>query len=208
MATTRIDVWNNGGHETRRREIRRSGGDGGARAESMTGYPANMELAMKKLLRRIRGALGMGVTWALGWAPFGVPIGLIMEAVFGLAPGNLVGIWVASLAVLGLLGGAIFSGVLRLAEGRRSFDELSLPRFGAWGALGGLLLGFLAVTAGLVGAGFGPGLWLRSAVIIGTATFLSAGSASASLALARRTEERDLLDAGASTPNLLEETRS
>lgn len=88
MATTRIDLWNNAGHETRRRGMRRSGGDDGARAEWM------------------------------------------------------------------------------------------------------------------------PGLWLRSAVIIGTATFLGAGSASASLALARRTEERDLLDAGASAADLLEETRS
>jgi hypothetical protein len=101
------------------------------------------------------------------------------------------------LVALGFLGGAIFSTVLRIAAGRRRFDELSLPRFGAWGAVGGLLLGVLAVAAWQLDAGFGPVLWLRAAAMIGSATLLSAVSASGSLALARMAEERELLDASA-----------
>jgi hypothetical protein len=101
------------------------------------------------------------------------------------------------LVALGFLGGAVFSAVLRIAEGRRRFDELSLWRFGAWGALGGLVLGVLAVGAWQLDAGFGPVLWPRAAVIIGSATLLSSGSAAGSLALARMAEERELLDAGA-----------
>jgi hypothetical protein len=83
---------------------------------------------MKKWLRRIRGAVGMGLTWAAGWAFVGVLIELLIDP-----NGSLVDVWVTALAIPGFLGGAVFSAVLRIAEGRRRFDELSLPRFGAWG---------------------------------------------------------------------------
>ena len=66
----------------------------------------------------------------------------------------LVDAWPTALAIPGFLGGAVFSAVLRIAEGRRRFDELSLPRFGAWGAVTGLLLGVLAVSAGVASAIF------------------------------------------------------
>ena len=141
---------------------------------------------MKKWLRRIRAAARMGLTWAAGWAPVGLLIGLVMGGNSRTPDGFPVDDWVMPLVALGFLGGAIFSGVLRIAEGRRRFDELSLPRFGAWGALGGLVLGVLAVAAWQLDAGFGPVLWLRATVIIGSATLLSAVSASGSLALARR----------------------
>jgi hypothetical protein len=61
--------------------------------------------------------------------------------------------------VFGFTGGTIFSSVLSLAEGRRSLEQLSLPRFVAWGAL---LLGELAVTVGLLGPGIG---WLHIAIV-------------------------------------------
>jgi hypothetical protein len=151
---------------------------------------------MKKRLRRIRAAVGMGVTWAAGWALIGVLIEIITQFVPGW-DGALVDIWPAALALVGFLGGAVFSTVLRIAEGRRRFDELSLLRFGAWGAVGGLLLGVLFVLPGLVGAGFDPGQWLEVAALIGSATLLSPVSAAGSLALARMAEERELLDASA-----------
>ena len=134
----------------------------------------------------------MGLTWAAGWAPIGAIIGLVVGVVDGLPLGALVDVWVTTLAVLGFLGGAIFSTVLRIAEGRRRFDELSLLRFAAWGALGGLLLGGLAVAVGLLG----PGLSFVDAIIAGTTTLLGAGSAAGSLALARRVDDRESLEAG------------
>ena len=157
---------------------------------------------MKKWLKRIRGAVGMGLTWAAAWAPVGVLLGLVMGALAGLPMGSLVGVWVITMVVLGFLGGATFSAVLRMAEGRRRFDELSLRRFGAWGASGGLLLGMLAVATGLVGAGFEPGLFLRDVVIITAATLLSGGSAAGSLALARRADDRELLEHGADVADI------
>ncbi len=151
---------------------------------------------MNGWLRRIRGALGMGLTWAIGWIPAGVVISLIMEARAGLPLGSLIDLWLLGLVPLGFLGGVIFSTALRALEGNRRFDELSLTRFGAWGALGGLLLGTVAVSIGLVGASFGAGFGLREAVILGTSTLLSAISATGSLALARAADDRELLDSG------------
>ena len=134
---------------------------------------------MKKWLRRIRGAVGMGLTWAAGWALVGVLIELFIDPM-----GSLVDVWPTALAIPGFLGGAVFSAVLQVAEGRRRFDELSLPRFGAWGAVTGLLLGVLAVSAGVASAIF-PDLWLRAAVIIGPTTLLGAVSAVGSALLFR-----------------------
>ncbi len=149
---------------------------------------------MKKWLRRIRGAVGMGLAWAVGWSPIGAVIALVVGTVLGGVPvGEIAARYATTFAALGFFGGTIFSTVLRLTEGRHRFDELSLPRFAAWGALGGLLLGVLAITAGL----WGPGLTLLDAIISGVATVLGAGSAAGSLALARRVDDRELLEAGA-----------
>ena len=144
---------------------------------------------MKGWLRRIRGAVGMGLTWAVGWALVGVLIGLSWS--LGLPMEWFVEVFDAplpALAIPGFFGGAVFSTVLGIAGRRRRFDELSLPRFGAWGAVGGLLLGLPLLVA------LSPG---EGAVIIGTLTLLSAVSASGSLALARMAEDRELLDASA-----------
>ena len=149
---------------------------------------------MKKWLRRIRGAVGMGLTWAAGWWPIGAVLGLVMGIVLGGVPlGVIVARYVALFATLGFFGGAIFSTVLRMTEGRRRFDELSLSRFAAWGALGGFLLGVLAIAAGILG----PGLTLLDAIIAGVSTLLGGGSAAGSLALARRADHQELLEAGA-----------
>jgi len=148
-------------------------------------------------LRRIRGAVGMGVTWAIGWSPVGALLGLVMGvgvlAGSGFGLGTIVARYVALFATLGFFGGTIFSSVVRIAEGRRKFAELSSGRFAAWGALGGLILGVLAVTAGILGLG---GLTPLTATVAGAASLLGAGSAAGSLALARRAEDQALLEAG------------
>ncbi len=137
----------------------------------------------------------MGLIWAAGWALVGGLIGLSWS--LGLPMEWFVEVFdapLAALAVPGFFGGAVFSMVLGIAGRRRRFDELSLPRFGAWGAVGGLLLGlfpsFVAVSSG--GASVAA-----AAVVVGTLTLLSAVSASSSLALARMAEDRELLDASA-----------
>jgi hypothetical protein len=147
---------------------------------------------MRKWLQRIRGALGIGLTWAAGWAPIGAITGLVTGAVLGVPLVTITANYALMFSALGFIGGTIFSTVLGVAEGRRRFDQLSLPRFVAWGALGGLVLGGLAVSTGLLGAG----LSTLGAVIAGTLTLLGAGSAAGTLAIARAAHGRALLNDG------------
>lgn len=147
---------------------------------------------MKSWLRRIRGAIGLGLTWAAGWAPIGAVTGWLTGMVFGFPLGAVVVNYATLFAVLGFTGGTLFSGILRLTEGRRRFDQLSLPRFTVWGALGGMILGSAGVAISLLGAGIGS----LGAAIVGTTTLLGAGSAAGSLALARTADDAELLESG------------
>ena len=101
------------------------------------------------------------------------------------------------LALAGFMGGAAFSVVLGLAEGRRRFDQMSLPRFAAWGALGGLLLSVFMLSTG-------SAFTLVNVVVFSVVTLLAAGSAAGSLALARKADDRELLDAGEEALGLTE----
>jgi hypothetical protein len=140
------------------------------------------EAAMKQWGRRIRAAIGMGLTWGVAWSGAG--------ALLARMPGFYSDLPFALLfAPLGFVTGIIFSGILVVIERRRRFDRVSLPRFAAWGALSGLLMsGIFAVAAAFRGGTawgefllFGPPLTMASAVC-----------AAGSLAMARRAERREL----------------
>ena len=122
----------------------------------------------------------MGVTWAVAWSAAGA----VPRWVFGVntdAPLPLV------FGLFGFIAGVVFSTVIALAEGRRSFDQMSLPRFAGWGAVGGLLLS--AVVARIGSLGWGDVLALAPTLAV-----VSAVCASGSLALARRAVRRELSD--------------
>jgi hypothetical protein len=144
---------------------------------------------MNKWLQRIRGAVGIGLTWAAGWAPVGAIAGWVIGMFLGFPLGAVTANYALMFGVLGFIGGTIFSTVLSLADGRRSFDQLSLPRFVAWGALGGLFLGGLAVSAEVLGAG--P--TMLGAVITGASTLLGAGSAAGTLVIAKAAHSQAML---------------
>jgi hypothetical protein len=140
----------------------------------------------------------MGLTWAAGWAVVGVSIGvasillpwLPWDAFFRVFDAPL-----PALAVPGFFGGVLFSVVLGIAGRGRRLDELSLPRFAAWGAVGGVLLGLVPaamVTVGLASVAAGRSLWGLTAVIIAPLALLSAASAAVSLMVARKAEDREL----------------
>jgi hypothetical protein len=145
---------------------------------------------MKKWLRRIRGAVGMGLTWAVGWFGAGMVLLLVVGPDAADVPFPL------GFGMFGFFAGVLFSGVLGIVEGRRRFDQMSLPRFAGWGAVGGLLLsGAFVLTVALVE---GTPTFLVNLVVLGPVFAVAgAGSAAGSLALARRVQERGLLDAGA-----------
>jgi len=135
---------------------------------------------MRKWLRRIRGAIGMGFTWGAAWAG----AGMVLAALTGFkadAPFPLI------FGVLGFFAGVIFSAFLALTEGRRRFDEMSLPRFAGWGATGGLLLSAVFAKAASLD-------WRDVLAIAPTFAIACAVCASGSLALARGAIRRELPD--------------
>jgi len=153
---------------------------------------------MRKWLRRIRGALGTGLTWAAAWGGVGAILGLLgffWPPFMGppLIIGPVGGFF--SFGVAGFIAGASFSTVLGIAERHRTFDELSLPRFAAWGAVGGFVMSLLlgVTSAGPVGS---------VAVAASIVALLGAGSAAGTLALARKADDRALLDAGADVADI------
>lgn len=137
---------------------------------------------MGKWLRRVRGAIGMGFTWGAAWSVAGV----VLAAITGFkadAPFPII------FGVLGFGAGIIFSACLSLTDGRRRFDQMSLRRFAAWGAMGGLLLAAIFSKAASLG-------WGDVLMIAPTFALASAICASGSLAVARRAERRELSPAG------------
>ena len=137
-----------------------------------------MEAIVRQWLRRIRGALGMGITWAAAWSA----VGLVPRLVLGFNPDAPFPI---IFGVLGFVAGVAFSVLVVLAEGRRRFDEISLPRFAAWGAAGGLLLCAIFTRAASLG-------WGDVLAIAPTFAVASAVCATGSLAIARRTLRQEL----------------
>ena len=139
---------------------------------------------MKKWGRRVRAAVGMGLTWGAAW--FGA--GILLARV----PGFYSDLPFALLfAPLGFVTGIIFSGILVGIEGRRGFVRTSLWRFAGWGATSGLLLsGIFVVGAALRGTAF-----LGEFLVFGP-PLAAAGAACAasSLAAARWAERRELAD--------------
>lgn len=152
---------------------------------------------MQKWTRRLRGALGMGLTWAIGWAAVGLLIGVASKLFPGLPLGGFFEVFDAPLpamAIPGFFGGVIFSAVLGVAGRRRKFHELSLPKVAAWGAVGGVLLALVPASMVVVGLANASGsaqfgVWELTAIIGGPLALLGAASASGSLVLARLAQD-------------------
>lgn len=120
----------------------------------------------------------MGVTWGTAW----FVAGSVPRWVFGVntdAPLPLV------FGVFGFAAGVVFSAVLAVAERRCTFEQMSVPRFASWGAMGGLLLSALVARAGSLG-------WGDVRVLAPTLAVASALCASGSLALAKRAVRQEL----------------
>jgi hypothetical protein len=143
------------------------------------------EATMQNWLRRIRGALGMGVIWAAAWSV----VGLIPRWVLGFNPDAPFPI---IFGALGFVAGVTFSAILVLSDGRRRFDEISIRRFAGWGVVGGLVLSALFIKAASLG-------WGDALMIVPTFALASAVCASASLAVARRVEARELANVSRDT---------
>jgi TctA family transporter len=148
-----------------------------------------------RAMRRIRGALATGLSWAVGWAVAGVLIGVLSNLLPGPLWDSFFRVFDAPLPALGVpgfVGGVIFSIVLGVAGRRHKFSELSIPQFATWGAFGGLLLSLVPGTMAAVGLAHigdpetGRGVWKLTAMTAPFLVALSAASAAGSLWLARK----------------------
>jgi hypothetical protein len=150
---------------------------------------------VKKWLRRVRGAVGLGLSWGVA----GFLVGAGIEVIHNVWPtplGSMVDLWPAALGYPAFFGGVVFSTVLGIAGRGRRFDDLSLGSFAAWGAVGGLIVSLIPaamVAMGLVTPNI-P-LWQITGALVGPLTVGGAVAASGSLTIARMAEDRELLDA-------------
>jgi hypothetical protein len=132
---------------------------------------------MIRFARWLRGALAVGLTWAVLWIVFGIVLGSVIW-IFqpeDIGPGEGLSKALPILGLVGLLSGLGFAALLSLAERRRKLRELSLARVALWGLLGS------AAVPWLMGADGSEG-WLTG--------FLGATFAAGSVAIARRGADR------------------
>ena len=134
---------------------------------------------MNRILQRIRGVVGTGLTWAAAWVGLGAGIGALagldLQFILQIALGN---------SVSGFLAGSAFAGILTVAERNHSLDELSLKRVALWGALGASVLTLLPLAYGV------PVGYLLGPILINGA--IGSGMAAGSVAMARRAERKEL----------------
>jgi hypothetical protein len=106
---------------------------------------------MNGWIRKLRGAFGTALTWALGWATLAVP-GSSLMWVLGGSDARFVETVVALTAMAagsGFLAGGVFSLGLATFGRNRSIDELKvLPM----ALLGGLAAAILPIAVGIYGA--------------------------------------------------------
>jgi hypothetical protein len=146
---------------------------------------------LRMVLRKLRGMVGMGVTWAIPWGiVLGVTGGLLVSFIPDFPPGvSRIGIALQAALTNGLIGavigfatGSVFSVVLMAAERKRDLPNLKKGRFALWGALAGAVSSLAIVLPPIAQGQAGLGV---GAVFVGVAMGLGAGSAAASLAIAK-----------------------
>ena len=128
---------------------------------------------MSKILRSLRGLLGIGLTWGIVWAAVMIAVGMITEVVDpdSIDPGEEPIVLGAMVGLVGFISGLVFGGLLSIAERQKTISDLSLSRVAMWGILVSAAFPLLA------------GKDIRMMLFLGP---LGAVSALTSVALARR----------------------
>jgi hypothetical protein len=144
---------------------------------------------MKGFLRRLRGIIGTGLTWAVGWAglygafllaawAFGAEaqweLGPVLRLVF-------------NVGTYGFLGGSAFGVILSVLERHKSLEDLTFKRIALWGSLGGLaVVTMLSVLFGTL-----VFTYLTPVILY---TLLGVGSATGTVAIAKRASDPKVLE--------------
>ena len=122
--------------------------------------------------------LGMGITWAVGWAILMFIIGNIIGLIDPTQIDEGEEPWRLALMVgtVGLISGSVFALIFSSAERRKRIRDLSVLRASFWGALGGAALPLLTT--------------MNDAVLFNTVP-LGAIFAASTVAIARRAALRE-----------------
>jgi hypothetical protein len=134
-------------------------------------------------LRRLRGALGLALTWAVLWGIAAGVTGGILSSVILLLRRTIppVGLLVAAFALAGAISGFVsgagFALLLTTSARRRTLDDIKPLHFGALGAIPAAVFGWLLFHQ--------AGLTL-------IATSFGFVAATGSLMLARRANDREI----------------
>lgn len=144
---------------------------------------------MKQLVRRLRGLLGVGVTWGALWSAIGAGIGFLIGVV---SPemwvwGNPIVEWTVGMGLYGFASGIGFGGLLSISEGRRTILEIPLGRAAAWGVLGAAAVPLLFGALGTFEVGTTIAEVLGAILVTGV---LGGAFAPAAIAIARTAELR------------------
>ena len=108
------------------------------------------------IIRRLRGAVGVGVVWGVAFSTLattlllgGLAGGVIPSIVFG--PREVVSVATRAF-VVGGLAGMVFAAALASAERQRTVANLSIKRVALWGFLGAACVpAIFAVATGAMG---------------------------------------------------------
>ncbi len=144
---------------------------------------------MNRLVRRVRGLLGVGLTWGALWSAIGAGIGLVIGVfapdVWGLT--DRVFAWTIGMGLYGLVSGVGFGSVLSLREGQKTIFEVSLRRAASWGVLGSAAVPLLFGALGTFEVGTTTAEVLGAILVTG---ILGGTFAPGAIAIARKAELR------------------
>ena len=103
---------------------------------------------MNGVLRRLRGLAGIGLTWGVLWAMFGVALVLVVGAIdpAQVGPGEGAMTVARVLGFAGFVSGVAFGTLLTIAERRRNLQNLAVWRAGLWGAIGAAVIPLLTTA--------------------------------------------------------------
>ena len=134
-------------------------------------------------LRRVRGALGLALTWSVIWGIAAGITGGILSSVVILLRGTIppVGLLIAAFALAGAISGFVsgagFALLLTTSARRRTLDDINPLHFGALGAIPAAVFGWIL---------------FHQAGLAFIATSFGFVAATGSLVLARRANDREI----------------
>ena len=144
---------------------------------------------MNRLVRRLRGLLGVGLTWGALWSAIGAGIGLMLGVlspeVWDLT--NPILKWTIGMGLYGTVSGVGFGTLLSLREGRRTIFDLSLRQTAILGVLGSAAVPLLFGALGTFEVGTTTAEVIGAILVTGV---LGGTSAPAVIAIARKAELR------------------